>query len=284
MTQNVHAELPVYSTSKDGITVVDVYSIPFDVTITENGSVTIHNGDSEDHIVSHTGTTGTTHSGTFYKVIPASEEVTIDFPIAGNTIYQSGVYYFEDTTTGKSGSITIVPWTGSEQIIAQNTVTGITQGITEDVGIQESIVVILESQVDENTKPNVPSELDSAPTVIADYTVISLQNELVQSETKLTETIKNYALLKNELNTLQETNSFQKQEIVKLTSEIEKSISVKQEAALNDSISELETQVTSLQKENSSLVIQRDQWKQLSDNWYAVAQQQIRVMIEVLGL
>ena len=64
------APTPTYQTTKDGITTVDVFTIPFDVTITENGSVTIHNTDSVDHVVSHTGTTGTAKSGTFYKVIP----------------------------------------------------------------------------------------------------------------------------------------------------------------------------------------------------------------------
>jgi len=46
----------------------------------------------------------------------------------------------------------------------------------------------------------------------------------------------------------------------------------------------LKTQVASLSKDNESLIVERDQWKQLSDNWYAVAQEQLRVMINVLGL
>ena len=100
---------PTYQTTKDGITKVDVFTIPFDVTITENGSVTVHNTDSVEHVVSHTGTTGTSKSGTFYKVIPAEQQVTIEFPITGSTIYESGVYTFEDTVTGKSGSVTVYP-------------------------------------------------------------------------------------------------------------------------------------------------------------------------------
>ena len=61
-------------------------------------------------------------------------------------------------------------------------------------------------------------------------------------------------------------------------------MSVEEETKLNDTVSELKTQVTSLSKDNESLIIERDQWKQLSDNWYAVAQEQLRVMIDVLGL
>ena len=84
---------PTYQTTKDGITTVDVFTIPFDVTITENGSVTVHNTDTVEHVVSHTGTTGTSKSGTFYKVIPAQQQVTIEFPITGSTIYESGVLH-----------------------------------------------------------------------------------------------------------------------------------------------------------------------------------------------
>ena len=76
----------------------------------------------------------------------------------------------------------------------------------------------------------------------------------------------------------------QKQDITVLSVELEKGLSVEEETKLNDTVSELKTQVASLSKDNESLIVERDQWKQLSDNWYAVAQEQLRVMINVLGL
>ena len=76
----------------------------------------------------------------------------------------------------------------------------------------------------------------------------------------------------------------QKQDITTLSAELEKGLSVEEETKLNNTVSELKTQVASLSKDNESLIIERDQWKQLSDNWYAVAQEQLRVMIDVLGL
>ena len=189
------ASEPTYQTTKDGITTVDVFTIPFDVTITENGSVTVHNTDSVDHVVSHTGTTGTAKSGTFYEMIQAQQQITIEFPITGNTIYESGVYAFEDTVTGKSGSITIIPWSGSKQAIQDDTVTGIAQGVVEQVGIQESIVVVLtpENNQSETAETSQANDLSLAPTVIADYTVLSLQKELVQSEMRLTGAIESVA-------------------------------------------------------------------------------------------
>ena len=55
-------------------------------------------------------------------------------------------------------------------------------------------------------------------------------------------------------------------------------------ADLQISISTLETTNDSLESEKADLIIERDGWKQLSDNWYAVALEQVRVMVEVLGL
>ena len=275
---------PTYQTTKDGITTVDVFTIPFDVTITENGSVTIHNTDSVDHVVSHTGTTGTEKSGTFYEMIPAQQQITIEFPITGNTIYESGVYAFEDTVTGKSGSITILQWSGSKQAIQDDTVTGISQGIVEQVGIQENIVVILtpENNQSETKDTSQANDQSSAPTIIADYTVLSLQKELVQSEKRLTGAIESVALLKIELDNSLEVIVKQKQDITALSTELEKGLTVEDETKLHNTVSELKTQVVSLSKDNESLIIERDQWKQLSDNWYAVAKEQLRVMIDIL--
>jgi len=219
-------------------------------------------------------------------MIPAQQQITIEFPITGNTIYESGVYAFEDTVTGKSGSITILPWSGSKQAIQDDTVTGIAQGVVEQVGIQESIVVVLtpENNTAETADTSQTNDQSLAPTIIADYTVLSLQMELVQSEKRLTGAIESVALLKMELDSSLQVIAKQKQDITALSAELEKGLSVEEETKLHNTVSELKTQVTSLSKDNESLIVERDQWKQLSDNWYAVAQEQLRVMIDVLGL
>jgi phage I-like protein len=196
------------------------------------------------------------------------------------------VYAFEDTVTGKSGSITILPWSGSKQAIQDDTVTGIAQGVVEQVGIQENIVVVLtpENNQSETKDTSQTNDQSLAPTIIADYTVLSLQKELVQSEKRLTGAIESVALLKMELDNSLEVIVKQKQDITALSTELEKGLSVEEETKLNNTVSELKTQVVSLSKDNESLIIERDQWKQLSDNWYAVAKEQLRVMIDVLGL
>ena len=305
---------PTYQTTKDGITTVDVFTIPFDVTITENGSVTIHNTDSVDHVVSHTGTTGTAKSGTFYKVIPAQQQITIEFPITGSSIYESGVYAFEDTVTGKSGSITIIPWSGSKQAIQDDTVTGISQGIVEQVGIQESIVVVLtpeptpeliinegiynvatyEGEVDlitmQTQLAEVTAQFNESITKLADQklAIESYNNEVQSLNTQigslnatsvevstLEQTVLSLQLEKDTLNaqilTLGNTTAIQQTTIEQLNAQV------------NDT-SILDGKITNLEAKIVSLTSERDQWKQLANNWYAVAMEQLNVMINVLGL
>ena len=305
---------PTYQTTKDGITTVDVFTIPFDVTITENGSVTVHNTDSVEHVVSHTGTTGTSKSGTFYKVIPAQQQVTIEFPITGSSIYESGVYAFEDTVTGKSGSVTILPWSGSQQMIQENTVTGVSQSTVEQVGIQEDIVVVLRQEstpeliVDEGiynvpqSKTNmdlitlqtqlatVTAQFNDSITKLADQkatiesydkkvqsltTQIGTLNGTASKASTLEQTVLSLQLEKDTLNaqilTLGNTTALQQATITQLNAQV------------NDT-SILDGKITNLESEIVSLTSERDQWKQLANNWYGVAMEQLSVMINVLGI
>ena len=304
------APQPKYQTTIDGITTVDVFTIPFDVTITENGSVTVHNTDSVEHVVSHTGTTGTSKSGTFYKVIPAQQQTTIEFPITGSTIYEPGVYTFEDTVTGKSGSVTVIPWIGSQQMIQDNTVTGVSQSTVEQVGIQEDIVVVLkqestpESIVDEGiynvpkSKTNmdlitlqtqlatVTAQFNDSITKLADQKIeIENHDSQVQSLTTQIESLNTTATSVPELEqtilSLQSEKDQLNAQIVSLGNQTAIQLatieSLQSDTTLDVKIAELESQVVTLTNE-------RDQWKQLANNWYAVAMEQLNVMVNFLGI
>ena len=308
------ASEPTYQTTMDGITTVDVFTIPFDVTITENGSVTVHNTDSVEHVVSHTGTTGTAKSGTFYKVIPGQQQTTIEFPITGNTIYESGVYTFEDTVTGKSGSITILPWSGSKQAIQDDTVTGISQGIVEQVGIQESIVVVLtpeptlelivdegiynvatyDGEVDliamQTQLAEVTAQFNDSITKLADQKLaIESHDNEVQSLTAkigtLNGTAKKVSTLEQTVLSLQLERDALNAQILALgnTTAMQQTTIVKLNAQVNDT-SILDGKITNLESQVVSLTSERDQWRQLANNWYGIAMEQLSVMINVLGI
>ena len=46
----------------------------------------------------------------------------------------------------------------------------------------------------------------------------------------------------------------------------------------------LDSKITNLELQIVSLTSERDQWKQLANNWYAVAMEQLSVMINILGI
>ena len=282
---------PVYEVTTDGVINVEVFTIPFDVKITENGKVTIHNNDTVDHIVSHTGTTGTEKGGTFYKVIPNGSTVTIGFPITGNTVYPIGVYYFEDPVTGKTGKIAIEKWDGSAKVINDTTITGVTQGIVEPVGIQETIVAVITNP--EGVKTVVTSETPVVENQVVKSTTIQLNNELIYTNKELTKALESIGLLKNELKNSLGVITTQQQEIVALKVTIDSASTLTNTEVLNleTTISKLETtvsesqiRISTLEVENIKITQERDEWKKLSDSWYAVAKEQLRVMVEVLGL
>jgi len=53
--------------------------------------------------------------------------------------------------------------------------------------------------------------------------------------------------------------------------------SLQSDTTLDVKIAELESQIVTLTNE-------RDQWKQLANNWYAVAMEQLNVMVNFLGI
>ena len=55
-------------------------------------------------------------------------------------------------------------------------------------------------------------------------------------------------------------------------------------AYMTSSVDTLENKVIKLEQEKAEITIEKEKWKTLSDNWYAVAVEQLRVMGNVLGL
>jgi uncharacterized coiled-coil protein SlyX len=91
----------------------------------------------------------------------------------------------------------------------------------------------------------------------------------------LEQTVSSLQLEKDALNaqilTLGNTTAIQQTTITQLNAQVNDT------SILDGKIANLESQIVSLTSE-------RDQWKQLANNWYGVAMEQLSVMINVLGL
>ena len=244
------------------------------------------------------------------------------------------MYTFEDTVTGKSGSVTVTPWIGSQQMIQENTVTGVSQSTVEQVGIQEDIVVVLKqestpelitepvnfgatSDVTLGTHESFPDEgIFNVPDYDGNVDMVTLQSQLAEvtaqfndSITKLADqkvTIERYdnevQSLTTQIGTLNGTASkvsTLEQTVLSLqiekdtlnaqilalgnTTAIQQTTITQLNAQVNDT-SILDGKIANLESQIVLLTSERDQWKQLANNWYGVAMEQLSVMINVLGI
>ena len=133
----------------------------------------------------------------------------------------------------------------------------------------------------------------SAPEYTGEYTLLSLQQELAEITADLNVAMEEVGVLQNSMTNLngiisdlESDVSERNTTIVNLETQLTQieTTGSSEIADLQISISTLETTNDRLESEKADLIIERDGWKQLSDNWYAVALEQVRVMVEVLGL
>ena len=282
----------------DGTSEVHVYinnanDFPFNVTVVEGGSVVVHNESQKKFNIEHTGTIGTDKSGTFSSSIYANGGVTeFSFPVTNcSSCYYAGTYYFKDSIGGQSGSITIAHPEGWNVV-------------QEEVGITETVVVVLGNN-STNTTPE-PTGKYNVATWTGTYDMVTLQEQLAEVSAKFNQAVDNLGHEKNKVKSLENEINMLEQTISRITatldSKIEKNhkqttlidelrleistqtIDQQQIANMTSSVNTLENKVVKLEQEKAKLTIEKEKWKTLSDNWYAVALEQLRVMINVLGL
>lgn len=319
----------------DGTSVVHIYKYPFDVTVVEGGSVIIHNESQRTYDLQHTGTAGTEKGGTFGSTINGGTDKTLSFPIINcSSCYPAGTYYFEDGFTGETGSITIrhpegwVPPVNEEVGITETVVVVLNSVEREPVtssnvtAITNSTSIKIEETLDTNTTVNttpieIPSGINNVPTFEGTYDIIKLQQQLASITSDYTNALETIGNLKSDVNSknsviseLTITNGDLSKQVVILNNDFnqkiinlnttlantENNLQIANDKLANQQVdqtevAELEKKVNSLsgtistlEQQNADITKERDSWKQLADNWYGVALEQLRVMTNVLGL
>ena len=103
-----------YAIEGDGTSHVEVDEYPFNITILEGGSMTLHNnGENTINFVAH---------GWFEGSVPANDAIALEFPIVncGTTCFFEGTYYINDLNGGDFSTITIVkPYVAPEPIYVE---------------------------------------------------------------------------------------------------------------------------------------------------------------------
>jgi hypothetical protein len=337
-----------YAIEGDGTSHVEVDEYPFDITVEEGGSITIHNnGENTINFVSY---------GWFeQQTIPVNDAIALEFPVVncGTTCFTEGMYYISDLNGGQQSTIEIVkPYVAPppapvyvapvvveptpEPIVEEQVDFGATSDVT--LGSFESIsddaifnVAEYEGNVDivtlQTQLAEVTAKFNDSITKLADQKVsIDVHNNQVQSlntqigslnttatsVSTLEQTVLSLQQEKDELNatitSLGNTTATQLATIESLQddttldvkiAELESQIvtltnanvtSTTTIAELNAKVvsasdtSVLDSKIANLEAQVVTLTNDRDQWKQLANSWYAVAMDQLKVMVDVLGL
>ena len=126
----------------------------------------------------------------------------------------------------------------------------------------------------------------SAPEYTGEYTLLSLQEELAEITADLNLAIEEAGTLQNRMTNLNGIISDLESDVSERDTTIAnlEAQLTQIETTGNSEVAGLQNTISTLETEKADLIIERDGWKQLSDNWYAIALEQVRVMVEVLGL
>jgi len=309
-----------YAIEGDGTSHVEVDEYPFNITVEEGGSITIHNnGENTINFVSH---------GWFEGTVPVNDAIALEFPVVncGTTCFTEGMYYISDLNGGQQSTIEIVkPYVAPPPAPVYVAPVYVAPVYVAPVVVEPTPEPIVEEQVDfaatsDVTLGTFESISDDAIFNVAEYEgnvdIVTLQTQLAtvtaqfnDSITKLADqkvTIESYdkkvQSLTTQIGTLNGTASkvsTLEQTVLSLqlekdtlnaqiltlgnTTALQQTTITQLNAQVNDT-SILDGKIANLESQIVSLTSERDQWKQLANNWYGVAMEQLSVMINVLGI
>jgi hypothetical protein len=112
------------------------------------------------------------------------------------------------------------------------------------------------------------TDMDTVPDYTGDTSVTALQANLVEVTLDLTNALETISILQTQVTNLQNESVLLIQSNTDLQNQLVNAI----------------VDVTPYTDQIEALAEERDLWQQIAENWYAVALEQVRVMVEVLGL
>ena len=238
----------------EDITNVEVVEYPFNITILEGGSMTLHNnGENTINFVSH---------GWFEGSVPPNDVIVLEFPIVncGTTCFGEGIYYVNDLNGGDLSTITIEkPYVAPPVYVAPVYV----EPTPEPVVAKPLEVVTTSTGI--NNVATYDGDVDAKALQIALADVTANFNKSVE---KIAEQKTKIELLNANVTLLQ----------------VQQQVVTVDTTALDNKVLALQANNTSLANEITTIINDRDEWKALAENWYGVAMAQLKVMVNILGL
>jgi len=190
---------------------------------------------------------------------------------SGDTVTFVNVHYVNSDGLTEPHCISdpfAVPYTELSCHMIADSVTSVTYTLTSSQTFYDRYFEDFSPVVVEVTETSSDTDMDTAPDYAGDTDVLALQADLAEVTLDLTNALETIGILQAQVTDLQSESVLLIQSNVDLQSQLTNAV----------------VDVSPYTDQIDLLVIERDQWKQLAENWYAVALEQVRVMVEVLGL
>lgn len=246
---------------------VEVSEFPFNISIEKGGSLTLISNDALDR-----NFTAQIGNNVFSQVLRSGESITLVIPEYMTTDNTDG-WYLQDTITGEWSVILVKePYVAPPPVVyveptPEPTVI-FSASSSETSGTYESIsnVAVYEGDVDLLTIQGKLSEVTSK----FNESVVKISNQNKEIES-----------LNNQVQSLTANMTQLKSQplVVFDTTELDNKVSL-----LEANNTKLSLDNTKLSQDITDLSDDRDKWKSLAESWYGVAMEQLKVMVNILGL
>lgn len=225
---------------------VEVTQFPFETTILEGGSVTFTNPTNDRMDINL--------SGWFTESVYPNESITIEFPVSvyGN----EGSFFIRELVSGQTG------WLHIEAIYVAPPPEPV---VEEQITVEETIAVEGIYDVE----------------LVDDIDVVELNNKFLSVTTDFNNSLITIAEQRDQIDALSSTVLSLEEQVNSLSY---LNATNTQVDTLELEVTYLESQIVGLNDKVLSVELEKDKWKQLANSWYTVAMEQLRVMVNVLGL
>jgi hypothetical protein len=267
----------------DDVTSVEVNTFPFEITLVEEGTVIITSDIDRTLRL----------NGVFTIEVKAAEPFNLVLSPLMDSDNTDG-WYVQDLATGEYNIIhTVDPYVAPPPEPVYVAPVYVAPVYVEPV-IQEPIQEFVSVEVVSSSATSVASNVTSSSTTgiynVATYEgevdLLTMQTKLAEVTLKFNESIITIASLQDDLTTSQMSSPedlIEKDNTINALIETNSKLGI-ESFDFSERVDLLEAEKVNWNLERTSLESERDQWKQLANNWYAVAMEQLEVMVNVLGL
>lgn len=231
---------------------VTVDTFPFEITMEEQGEITIINTDALTHTFEL--------SGVFSHTVEAGEGLVFNLPASMTEDNKDGWYLLDQATGGYNIIHTEAKYVApppQPEPIAEPSEPKVDFGATsnETVGTFET-------------------GIRNVPTYNGNVDVQTLQSDLADITAKFNKSVQTIAEQKTEIRLLS----------ANVTTLKAQTVATVDTSALDSKVLALEANNTALANEVRTITADRDEWKALAESWYGIAKAQLKVMVDYLGL